>query len=282
MNVDAAISISPTNHGAAVLAAMAAYGSASLVLLAAGVRSRRDVAGGAILRRLGMTVYFAGFVAAVAAVVLRWIEVRHVPLRNLYEVFIGLGMLVFLLSVFSRRLLGVGGEAADALVGALVLVPAAFFLDPAPGTLPPALRCPLFVPHVAAYSLAYVILAKAAIQAVGHLAGIGPKNPSALDGEQAAYRMVCLGFPLLTAGLILGSMWGKLAWGDYWNFDPKELWSLATWGVFLIYLHVRAMFGRRCKKLNCALIGAGMLAILITLLWVNLSKIFGSSLHTYA
>jgi hypothetical protein len=102
-----------------------------------------------------------------------------------------------------------------------------------------------------------------------------------LPPEDATYRIVCAGFPLLTLGLILGSYWGKQAWGDYWGWDPKELWSLASWLVFLGYFHFRYMFGKKHPRINSLWAIAGMAAIIITLLWVNLSRIF-SGLHSYA
>lgn len=107
------------------------------------------------------------------------------------------------------------------------------------------------------------------------------KEEGILDEEQATYKMICLGFPFLTLGLILGSWWGKLAWGDYWAWDPKELWSLASWLVYLGYFHFRFMFGIKRARLNSVWAIAGMVAIFITLLWVNLSKLF-PGLHNYA
>ena len=93
--------------------------------------------------------------------------------------------------------------------------------------------------------------------------------------------MICAGFALLTLGLVLGSWWGKLAWGDYWGWDPKELWSLASWLVYVGYFHFRYMFGKKHARINSTWAIAGMAAILITLLWANLSRLF-SGLHSYA
>ena len=140
----------------------------------------------------------------------------------------------------------------------------------------------LFVPHVAVYLFAYVIMAKAAVQAGTKLImpNIKPEE-GIVDYERGAYEMVCLGFPLLTLGLILGSWWGKLAWGDYWGWDPKELWSLVSWLVYVAYFHFRYMFGRKYQGANCTWVIGGIVAILITLLWVNLSKLF-PGLHSYA
>ena len=90
-----------------------------------------------------------------------------------------------------------------------------------------------------------------------------------------------MGFPLLTLGLLLGAVWGKMAWGDYWNWDPKELWSLVSWLLYVAYLHFRYMFGTRRPGVNSALALSGLLAIIITLLWVNLCGVFAGGLHTY-
>ncbi|MDY6913147.1 MAG: cytochrome c biogenesis protein CcsA [Planctomycetota bacterium] len=228
-------------------------------------------------KRVGGAIFAVGFAAAAAAWTCRWIQVGHVPLQSLFEVFLTLAMLVFPLSLFCRLCLGVKAEAADALVGLLILFPAAFVFSAEPQRLPPALRSWLFFPHVMAYMLAYVVLAKAAVAAIG---GLLSGDASC---EQATYKMVRLGFPLLTGGLILGAVWGKLAWGDYWNWDPKELWALATWLVFGFYLHLRAASnGARFPRTSCAMALLGVVVAAITLLWVNLAAKLFAGLHSYA
>ncbi len=107
------------------------------------------------------------------------------------------------------------------------------------------------------------------------------RQSGTFEPGKATYVIVCLGFPFLTLGLFLGSVWGKLAWGDYWAWDPKELWSLASWLVYLLYLHVRYMFGQKHARLNSTLAILGMVFIVITLLWVNLSRLFLGN-HSYA
>ena len=256
--------------GLAIYATMGLYLAAAVLFLAR-------------LRRIGYAVYAVGCAVAVAAWVYRWIETGHVPLQNLFEVFLTLGMLVLPVTVFCRRFLAVGGEAADALIGIIILFAAGFVFSAEPKMLVPALQSPLFIPHVASYMLAYAILAKAAVPALKQLAGLRPPGEGPLAGwETAAYRMVSFGFPLLTLGLVLGAVWGKIAWGDYWNWDPKELWSLVSWLAFLAYLHFRYMYGKRFPRVNCALVVVGLVAIVLTLLWVNLARIFGGGLHSYA
>jgi len=252
-----------------VLGAMAAYAVAAVALV---LRARRP----------GMGAFAVGFVLAAAAVIERCVEVGHAPMQNLFEVFLMMAALVFPIALLCRRLLGVGAEAADAVIGLALLTPVAFVFDPQPRMLPPALQSPLFIPHVAAYLAAYVVLAKAAVQAfLGLLAPAPVHDVHPGPYERSTYRMVGLGFPLLTLGLVLGSVWGKLAWGDYWNWDPKELWSLAAWLVFLAYLHVRPLAGPRRPRLGLVLVLVGAAAIVVTLLWVNLAGLF-SGLHSYA
>lgn len=236
-----------------------------------------------LLRRpkTGHILYLLGFVIAVFAFGYRWYHVRHVPLQNLFEVFLCLGM-IYPVSLFFRHFLCVGGYSADMLIGAIVLFPAGFVFNAEPQRLPPALQSWLFTPHIAVYILSYIIMAKATFQAILQLADKGPSaNENLLPPEPATYRIICTGFPLLTLGLVLGSYWGKLAWGDYWGWDPKELWSLASWLVYVGYFHFRYMFGKKYPQINSLWAIAGMAAIIITLLWVNLSRLF-PGLHSYA
>ena len=78
--------------------------------------------------------------------------------------------------------------------------------------------------------------------------------------------------------------WGRWPdwWGDYWNWDPKELWSLASWLVFVAYFHVHAAAGRSYPRLNSALVFLGGVCIVLTLVWVNLADAIFSGLHVYA
>lgn len=263
-----AMEIKNTAQGYLVYAAMALYLLAFFIALARN-------------RKLGHVTYVMGFFMVVVAYIYRWVDVRHVPMQTMFEVFLSLGM-IYPISVFCRKFLAVGLEAADMLLGVIVLLPAGFIFSAAPRNLPPALQTWIFIPHVAVYMLAYIILAKAAVQALFQLCRPhGPADPLLVDYERATYRMICLGFPLLTLGLLLGCYWGKQAWGDFWHWDPKELWSFASWLVFLGYFHFRSMFGRKRPRSNSAWALAGIAAIIITLLWANLSRLF-SGMHNYA
>ena len=92
-----------------------------------------------------------------------------------------------------------------------------------------------------------------------------------------SYRIIGLGFPFLTIGIISGGIWANEAWGSYWSWDPKETWALITWLVFATYLHARITQGWDGKK--TALLGSlGFFVIWICYLGVNF---LGKGLHSY-
>jgi ABC-type transport system involved in cytochrome c biogenesis permease subunit len=233
-------------------------------------------------RKLGGWLYTFGFVFASVAFVCFWVQARHPPLQNLFGVFLCLGALVYPLSLVCRRFLGVKSSASDALIAFALLVPATFVFRPELAELLPALQSPLLGAHVGAYMLAYVILLKAGALSVGALRrGSGSDADRRAICERNAYRLIRLAFPLLTLGLVLGAVWGEMAWGDYWHWDPKELWSLAMWLVYVEYFQVRSVLGTRRPRVNGAIAVAGAAVIIVTLLWVNLGKLF-AGLHSYA
>ena len=92
-----------------------------------------------------------------------------------------------------------------------------------------------------------------------------------------SYRIIGLGFPFLTIGIISGGIWANEAWGSYWSWDPKETWALITWLVFATYLHARITKGWEGKK--TAILGSlGFFVIWICYLGVNF---LGKGLHSY-
>nr|YP_009384695.1 cytochrome c heme attachment protein [Arthraxon lanceolatus]ARS83275.1 cytochrome c heme attachment protein [Arthraxon lanceolatus]ARS88080.1 cytochrome c heme attachment protein [Arthraxon lanceolatus] len=92
-----------------------------------------------------------------------------------------------------------------------------------------------------------------------------------------SYRVISLGFTLLTVGILCGAVWANEAWGSYWNWDPKETWAFITWTIFAIYLHSRT--NQNWKGTNSALVASiGFLIIWICYFGINL---LGIGLHSY-
>jgi cytochrome c-type biogenesis protein CcsB len=95
--------------------------------------------------------------------------------------------------------------------------------------------------------------------------------------DNISYRIIGLGFPLLTIGIIAGAVWANEAWGSYWSWDPKETWALITWLVFAAYLHARITKGWQGRK-PAILAATGFAVVWVCYLGVNL---LGKGLHSY-
>jgi ABC-type transport system involved in cytochrome c biogenesis permease subunit len=96
------------------------------------------------------------------------------------------------------------------------------------------------------------------------------------------HQLVLFGFPMLTFGIMSGAAWANEAWGVYWQWDPKETWSLITWFVFALYLHTRVRPTWRGVPSTIIVIVA-FLCMVTTFIGVSwLAKVFGiPSLHLY-
>ena len=95
--------------------------------------------------------------------------------------------------------------------------------------------------------------------------------------DNLSYRILGIGFPLLTIGILSGAVWANEAWGSYWSWDPKETWALLTWFVFAIYLHTRITKNWQGKK-PAIIATFGFLSVWVCYLGVNL---LGEGLHSY-
>lgn len=269
--------IKATLTGGVLYAALAAFVAASVL-----VRRPHSI-------RLGRMLAGAAGGGLTLALVARAIRLNQAPLQNMFEVFLFMAAcsVPFARTFRGNESFGPAdaptggtGESLDYVLGAVLLIPAGFVFPEAPRLLPPALRSPLFIPHVTAYLASYLILTRAAWRSFPLARGRMDER-FAHAREREIHRLLRAGYPLLTLGLVLGAWWGKLAWGDFWNWDPKELWALTTWMVYTAWLHDRAGGGARHPRRMAAWAIAGWICILLTLTWVNLARVF-SGLHSYA
>ncbi|MEU5419541.1 c-type cytochrome biogenesis protein CcsB [Streptomyces sp. NPDC020799] len=72
--------------------------------------------------------------------------------------------------------------------------------------------------------------------------------PAAATLDKFAYRINATVFPLWTFTIVAGAIWAQAAWGRYWGWDPKEVWSFITWVAYACYLHARATAGWKGRK----------------------------------
>ena len=93
-----------------------------------------------------------------------------------------------------------------------------------------------------------------------------------------SYRSVSLGLLFLTFTIISGAIWAERAWGSYWSWDPKETWSLVTWIIYAVYLHLRLRRGWQGRAAAVFAV-VGLVCVLFTYLGVNT---FLPGVHSYA
>jgi ABC-type transport system involved in cytochrome c biogenesis permease subunit len=145
--------------------------------------------------------------------------------------------------------------------------------------LMPALQSPWFVPHVIVYMFSYAMLGASTLFAIYLWFR---KSPSEVSGREMTVcdNLVRIGWAFLSLGMTMGALWAKEAWGDYWTWDPKETWALATWLSYLVYLHLRPS----CKHYDFLFAWLIFSFILLQMCWwgINfLPSAQGSSIHVY-
>lgn len=147
-------------------------------------------------------------------------------------------------------------------------------------SLVPALQSVWFIPHVIVYMFAYALLGAVSIFALYLWLRPSGKEPSESE-MRLCDDLVRAGTVFLSAGMVMGALWAKQAWGDYWSWDPKETWAAATWLSYLLYLHLRRM--RRIDSHSAfALIIFSF--ILLQMCWYGVNYLpsaRGASLHVY-
>jgi cytochrome c-type biogenesis protein CcsB len=102
--------------------------------------------------------------------------------------------------------------------------------------------------------------------------------PSLDSLDQLNNHCLSAGFTFLTIGIVTGSIWARQAWGTYWQWDPKETWSLITWFIYLVQLHQRFTVGWRGKRAAVMAV-IGFAAVIFTL-W-GVTYLLGG-VHSYA
>jgi cytochrome c-type biogenesis protein CcsB len=233
----------------------------------------------------------------------RWVIEQYFPLSNLYE------SLLFLTWTLLSTYLYIEHKTKSKLIGA-ILIPICLLISGFSNlTLPlemqkanslvPALQSNWLMMHVSMMMLSYSTLITGSLISILFLIISSIQKINNTDFENLefdssndtksnklkllqsldnwSYRIIGLGFPFLTIGIISGGVWANEAWGSYWSWDPKETWALITWLVFAAYLHARITKGWQGQK-TAILASLGFFVIWICYLGVNF---LGKGLHSY-
>jgi ABC-type transport system involved in cytochrome c biogenesis permease subunit len=142
---------------------------------------------------------------------------------------------------------------------------------------PPALKSIWLSSHVLTAVLAYGAFALAAAVSASYL--MSGKCRNEFNIESTIYGIVVFGFILLTVTIILGAIWAEQAWGRYWSWDPKEIWSLITWAVYALYFHLRSSKKWQGGQTEAIFALGGFIVVLFTFFGVNFLM---QGMHSYA
>ena len=242
---------------------------------------------------VGSVLCWAAVVMGFTGMLVRWYEsyligtdIGHIPVSNLYEVFILFSMITALFYLYYEQ------HYATRQLGPFVLLVIAaavgFLLwytvsrDAANiQPLVPALQSWWMKIHVPANFIGYGTFALASMVAVAYLLKskgiLVDRLPSLEVLDDVMYKSISVGFAFFTIATILGALWAAEAWGGYWSWDPKETWALIVWLNYAAWLHMRLMKGLRGQMAAWwALVG--LLVTTFAFLGVNM---FLSGLHSY-
>ena len=263
----------------------------SLATSAAGDEPSAKRSPGTIYQRIGLSLLVVGWIFHLVATVLRGIAGGRVPWANMFEFGLtatSLIIAVFLGSLFWRDLGYLGAFVSGFVLLSLGIVTVNFYVDVVP--LPPALQSAWLVIHVFVASLATAFFALGAGLSILQLvrarfearqmakAGLLKTLPASSVLESLAYRLNVVGFVLWSFTLIAGAIWAERAWGRYWGWDTKEVWTFIIWVIFAGYIHARATRGwRGSRSAWLGIIGFG--AVLFNYTVVNIAF---TGLHSYS
>lgn len=245
--------------------------------------------------RVAVALTVLGFLLQLTATITRGVAAERVPWANMYE-FAMTGTLLIIavyLAVLVRIDLRFLGTFITGLVLVLLGIAAVnFYVEVVP--LPPALQSAWLIIHVfvastatAFFALGFALSVLQLVQYRRQLIGMDLQKlklkflatlPSAERLENLAYRTNIVAFILWTFTLIAGAIWAERAWGRYWGWDTKEVWTFIIWVIYAGYIHARATRGWRGSR-SAWLSIIGFTAVMFNFSVVNL---FFKGLHAYS
>jgi cytochrome c-type biogenesis protein CcsB len=199
----------------------------------------------------------AGFIPHVMVIALRWTQTGITPFFTISESItfaMFCAVLIFLIFEFSNKRVRPLG---------VLVMPVAFVLMGWAGTLHKDAAAQIAPSLQSGWIWAHIIGAATGFSSVLTAAGLGllyllkerysvaiyEKLPDLTTIDNLSYRFVAGGFILYGLMIVTGAFWANQVKGSYWNWDPVEVWSLISWLIYGIYLHLRVTFGWRGKRL---------------------------------
>ena len=241
--------------------------------------------------RVAFALTVLAWLLHVGGTVLRGIAAHRVPWANMFEFSLTASAIivgVFILVQFWQNLKFLGAYITGFALIVLGFGTVGFYVNVVP--LPPALQSYWLIIHVfvatlgtaffaigAGLSIAQLIQSRREANKIGGLKFLAT-FPDAVKLENLAYRVIVVGFVFWTFTLMAGAIWAEHAWGRYWGWDTKEVWTFIIWTIFAGYIHARATRGWRGSRSSWLAI-IGFAAVMFNFTIVNL---FFKGLHAYS
>lgn len=212
------------------------------------------------LFRVGLFSALAGFIPHVAAIAMRWSAsgagvTPFISISESLSLGVFMAVLIFLISEFAiKKMLPLGALVMP--VAFVLLGWAGTLMKEVASTIAPALQSYWIWVHITGATIGFASVLIAAGMGFLYLLkekkndeGIAGKLPDLKSIDNLSYRFVAGGFIMYGLMIISGAYWSNTVKGNYWNWDPVEVWSLISWLIYGIYLHLRVTFGWRGSRL---------------------------------
>lgn len=226
---------------------------------------------------IGKALIIAGIIVFSLFIGKLWLEQGYAPLKTMGDTRLWYSLFIILVGFFTYL-----RWRYKWLVGYSTIVSAVFIIinllkpELHKTNLMPALQSVWFVPHVTVYILSYALLGAATIASLIAIKEERKENRRLLP---LIDNLVYIGVGFLMLGMLMGAVWAKEAWGDYWSWDPKEIWAFITASAYLVYIHARLR--RYNLKYILWLLPVAFMLLMITWIGVNYLPAAQGSIHVY-
>lgn len=234
------------------------------------------------LSKIARIAYIAAFALHMVYSVWRGLVAGRLPLANQFEFSSGFAWAAAVLGLVLYYRMKQDWILTACIPVSFLMLSYAAFQPREINELMPALRSAWFGLHIGSAAFSYSCFAIAAGLGVRFLLLL--KNGSDADSTRMkqidflSYRMICVGFLLLSVVILSGAIWAEQAWSTWWSWDPKETWALITWIVYSVYLHQRLRKKWAGKKMAWFAVIA-LVFVIFTFAGVN---VLLPGLHSYA
>jgi cytochrome c-type biogenesis protein CcsB len=258
------------------------------------------LSGSSFTGKVATVLTWSATIMGLTGLLVRWREsylispdVGHIPVSNLYEVFILFCLITGLVYLYYEnkfRTRSMGSFVLLVISAAVGFILWYTFSKGAHEIQPlvPALQSYWMKIHVPANFIGYGCFSLAAMLGTAYLARnflerrapdsiVLSRLPSYNLLDDVMYKSIALGFAFFTIATILGALWAAEAWGGYWSWDPKETWALIVWLNYAAWLHMRMTKGWKGTPMAWWSV-IGLFVTLFAFLGVNM---FLSGLHSY-